>query len=118
MSKSVIKYSTSRYGSRSFDTRLELYISTDGCTDIIADGNISSTILNLYLGLCVRSSPTITNYNKYGSSDQCIEGNNGKMCASGSMLCGGNEQAANYVYKITLPGVKFIQTSSFVEDYL
>lgn len=55
----------------------------------------------------MRSNPTITNYNKYGPSDQCFEGNDGKTCASGSMLCGGNQTAANYVYKITLPGVHF-----------
>jgi len=62
----------------------------------------------------VRSNPTITNYNKYGPSDQCFEGNDGKTCASGSMLCGGNQTAANYVYKITLPGMYLIHTSSSV----
>ena len=61
----------------------------------------------------MRSNPTITNFDKYGPSDQCFEGNDGKVCVSGSMLCGGNQTAANYVYKITLPGVYFIQTSSF-----
>ncbi|XP_020601595.1 uncharacterized protein LOC110040659 [Orbicella faveolata] len=68
------------------------------------------------LGLCVRSNPTITNYNKYGSSDQCFEGNDGKMCASGSMLCGGNQTAANYVYKITLPGVVVPSSDMAQED--
>ncbi|KAL9976290.1 hypothetical protein ACROYT_G013573 [Oculina patagonica] len=54
------------------------------------------------LGLCVRSSPTITNFNKYGPSNQCFEGNTANACVSGSKLCAGNHTEANYVYKITL----------------
>ena len=61
----------------------------------------------------MRSNPTITNYNKYGPSDQCFEGKDGKTCASGSTLCGGNQTEANYVYKVTLAGTYFIHTSSF-----
>ena len=56
----------------------------------------------------MRGSHNITNYNKYGSSDQCFEGDSGKTCARGSLLCGGNQTEANYVYKITLPGAYFI----------
>lgn len=72
-----------------------------------------SVILNLYLGVCVRSSPTIDNYKKYGLSDQCFEGNSGKTCVSGSKLCAGNQTAANYVYKIAIPGAYFIQIFFF-----
>lgn len=57
----------------------------------------------------MRSSNTITDYKKYGSSDQCFEGDNGEMCTTDpeslSLLCGGKKTEANYVYKITLPGV-------------
>jgi len=54
------------------------------------------------LGLCVRSTPTLTNYNEYGPSDQCFEGKSSAPCPSGSKLCGGLDDNANYVYKITV----------------
>jgi len=57
------------------------------------------------LGLCVRSSPDITNYDKYGSSDKCFEDiSSTQTCSSGSKLCGGRDTEANYVYRITFPG--------------
>ena len=56
----------------------------------------------------MRSSPTITNYDKYGPSNQCFEGNTANACVSGSKMCVGNQTEANYVYKITLPGAYFI----------
>lgn len=57
------------------------------------------------LGLCVRSSPDITNYDKYGESDKCFESKSStQTCPSGSKLCGGRDTEANYVYRITFPG--------------
>lgn len=53
----------------------------------------------------MRSSPDITNYDKYGPSDKCFEGKSStQTCASGSKLCGGRDAEANYVYRITFPG--------------
>lgn len=56
------------------------------------------------LGLCVRSSPDITNYDKHGPSHQCFEGKNATQpCAYGSKLCAGRDTEANYVYRVTIP---------------
>lgn len=54
------------------------------------------------LGLCVRSAPTITDYDKYGSSTQCVEGSSNNTCSSGSKLCRGLTENANFVYKINI----------------
>ena len=44
---------------------------------------------------CVRSSPDITNYDRYGPSDKCFEGKSStQTCASGSKLCGGRAHRA------------------------
>lgn len=56
------------------------------------------------LGLCVRSSPSITDYDKHGPSPQCFVGNSSIACPNGSKLCSGLNTEANYVYKVTLPG--------------
>ena len=53
----------------------------------------------------MRSSPDITSYDKYGSSDKCFEGKSlTQTCPSGSKLCGGRDTEANYVYRITVTG--------------
>ena len=86
-------------------------VERDTCTTVNGENNIIfSVILNLSSGLCVHSSHT--DYDKHGSSDQCFEGNSETMCASGSMLCGGNQKAANFVYTISHPGTYFFHTSS------
>jgi len=53
------------------------------------------------LGLCVRSTPIITDFDKYGPSDQCFEGKASAPCPSGSRLCGSLSNNANFVYMIT-----------------
>jgi len=53
----------------------------------------------------VRSSPDITSYDKYGSSEKCFQGiSSTQACPSGSKLCGGRGTEANYVYRIGFPG--------------
>ena len=58
----------------------------------------------VFAGLCVRSSPSITDYDKHGPSPQCFVGNSSIACPNGSKLCSGLNTEANYVYKVTLPG--------------
>ena len=53
-----------------------------------------------FAGLCVRSFPVITDYDKYGPSKKCFEGNVGARCPVGSLLCGGLTDEANFVYRV------------------
>lgn len=54
------------------------------------------------LGLCVRSTSPSVQYNKYGLSSECYEGNFTAPCKSGSKLCAGLNPNATFVYQVML----------------
>lgn len=55
------------------------------------------------LGLCVSNPQNPSNYHIHQASDQCFVGQNSSSpCPSGSKLCGGLTEYANYVYQIVL----------------
>ena len=60
------------------------------------------TLFVLITGLCVRSTSPSVQYNKYGLSSECYEGNITAPCMSGSKLCAGLNSNATFVYQVKL----------------